>query len=507
MRGASPEQRDRLTHVDTALLSVAALHLAFWLVWATHYGDEGWYLYAARMLWAGRLPYRDFVFTQTPLCLFLYAPLQAAFPGVTSGRLTTAGVAFAAIFLPLALASRGAGRKARLVALALLASSSYFVYYMVIVKAYALAAGLLLGAALLLTRAKSTRAWIVAGVLVGLAALARISAAAALAGLLLYGALARQWRRSLAGALVGGAVFSLPMAFVYYSHASAVLFGLFAYHQLGILAHSLTDCLLRAAQRYVTFVLMAAVVLWCGVRSQQRRRWLAWLRHCPAMWMGASVLSAHLISPTKQPEYQVMLLPLFAVVIGQGWTLALRELRGTPRGLARRALVGVLGLAILAGFPLFHQNRFWPARGEPPWRGVAAGRALARLTAPQDPVLTLCPEVALSAQRPLRPGLEPGQFSVHSQGHHIQPASGLLSPAQLALMFDEPRGVLVLHSTARPDLAELPGLTETDARWLLQRCKAAVQTRWRRVQTIAIPGKGARWCIFLPAHAAARAGP
>ena len=43
-----------------------ALCVAYFAIW---YGglnqDEGWYLYSAQMVRAGRLPYRDFFFTQS----------------------------------------------------------------------------------------------------------------------------------------------------------------------------------------------------------------------------------------------------------------------------------------------------------------------------------------------------------------------------------------------------------------------------------------------------------
>ena len=40
--------------------------------------DEGWYLYAANMVADGKMPYRDFFFTQGPIMPFVYS----AFVGV-----------------------------------------------------------------------------------------------------------------------------------------------------------------------------------------------------------------------------------------------------------------------------------------------------------------------------------------------------------------------------------------------------------------------------------------
>ena len=35
--------------------------------------DEGWYLYAAQMVQSGKLPYRDFFYTQGPAMPFVYS--------------------------------------------------------------------------------------------------------------------------------------------------------------------------------------------------------------------------------------------------------------------------------------------------------------------------------------------------------------------------------------------------------------------------------------------------
>ena len=35
--------------------------------------DEGWYLYAARLVSEGKVPYRDFAYPQAPLMPYIYA--------------------------------------------------------------------------------------------------------------------------------------------------------------------------------------------------------------------------------------------------------------------------------------------------------------------------------------------------------------------------------------------------------------------------------------------------
>ncbi len=43
--------------------------------------DEGWHLYCAGLAGRGQVPYRDFLYTQSPLSLYLFAPTA----GLSSG--------------------------------------------------------------------------------------------------------------------------------------------------------------------------------------------------------------------------------------------------------------------------------------------------------------------------------------------------------------------------------------------------------------------------------------
>jgi hypothetical protein len=52
--------------------------------------DESWYLYASKLVYQGRLPYRDFAFTQMPLLPYVYGLAQFMFgQGLLVGRATS----------------------------------------------------------------------------------------------------------------------------------------------------------------------------------------------------------------------------------------------------------------------------------------------------------------------------------------------------------------------------------------------------------------------------------
>ena len=76
--------------------------LAVW--WGGVNQDEGWYLYAARLVGEGKLPYRDFFFTQGPVLPFIYSVMPIH--GLLSGRLVTLGFSLFATLTAMAFARR-----------------------------------------------------------------------------------------------------------------------------------------------------------------------------------------------------------------------------------------------------------------------------------------------------------------------------------------------------------------------------------------------------------------
>ncbi len=100
-------------------------------------GDEGWYLYASKLVYTGRLPYRDFAFTQMPLVPYVYGLPQALFqPGLYLGRATSLLFSAAGFAFSVSAARRVAGERAGAMAALLLATFTYGIYYHAVVKTY-----------------------------------------------------------------------------------------------------------------------------------------------------------------------------------------------------------------------------------------------------------------------------------------------------------------------------------------------------------------------------------
>ena len=126
--------------------------LAVW--WGGVNQDEGWYLYAARLVGEGKLPYRDFFFTQGPVLPFIYSVMPIH--GLLSGRLVTLGFSLLATLTAMAFARRLVAPDRRgavsLTVFALLACNLYHVYFTTIPKTYAIGSLFVMVGFLLLSR-------------------------------------------------------------------------------------------------------------------------------------------------------------------------------------------------------------------------------------------------------------------------------------------------------------------------------------------------------------------
>lgn len=401
--------------------------------------DEGWYLYAARLVAGGAVPYRDFAYTQGPLLPLVYAPFDrfVAAWGLAGGRLITAGFGWLAALLAAGLAARLAGprrREAALLAFALVAVNVYQSYFTTVVKTYSLTAFCLAGGFLALAggleRRQRAKLWL-AGALMALAAGTRSSAAMApLAVLCVLWAGRRRaglpaaWLHFLAGGAVAGAALMLPF---FAMAPENFWFNVVSYHALrdpGTLLQALVykaGFISRAVQAYFAALALAALAAMRLDRGPDKPGLPAEEAHVrltmAALWLAlAGITLLHLLAPFPYDDYQAFAYPLLGSAAA---VFALHRLTTTPGGAARLALLGLLLSAAAAGSSPLNQDWFiqgrdriwWQIKDTPPlFKLRAAARLVQSLSGPDDYLLTQDPYLAVEANRPLPPGLELGQF-------------------------------------------------------------------------------------------------
>ncbi len=306
--------------------------------------DEGWYLYSARLVSEGKLPFVDFASTQGPVMAIVYSlgqPLVNAM-GVAGGRLYTAMLGMFCFVIVAVLAYRHAPKSSAgscaLMAFTLAAVNVYQSYFFTIVKTYALAGSLIAAGFLMLSIRSGT--WVglrlfAAGLFFAMAAATRISAGVIIPIiflLLLTESLQMKKARAHAyyilfavGALTGLAVFLFPFWFL---APDAFRFGMFEYHSarsVGGLAQVLAykaGFISRTVQAYfagiglltVIFImdkctpLSSSIIPKCELmftRTVTRGLWYSIL----------AVTVIHFAAPFPYDDYQAMIYPVFAVAL------------------------------------------------------------------------------------------------------------------------------------------------------------------------------------------------
>ena len=406
--------------------------LAFAAVWLGALNqDEGWYLYAARLVSEGKTPYRDFFYTQAPVMPVVYAAFTSIWNsfGLLGARILTIvfGALGLAFFCAIAARLVAPGRRA-LAALAvflLLGSNLYHLYYIAIPKTYALASLFVAIGFFLLTfaRPSTLRGGVFAfasGLSLAFACGTRISLGVILAVVgfsLLFSFSRMRWTFLWFG--FGGAI-GLAVVYGFFLCDPTARTGLVAaqaYHA----ARGGFDPVFTvgSVSRLVRWYLPVFVLLGLGFahRREAGGEPEASLVARLAFAGFVAVFLVQMLAPFPYEDYQVPVMGLLAV-------FAVVLFFGRPASVPSRGLLLTLGLAWAASFgsPLLEkwttngQDRFWTIKKEQ--CELSQLRDAARIIEEEDPngdmLLTQDLYLAIETGRKVPDGLEMGPFSMLS---------------------------------------------------------------------------------------------
>lgn len=423
--------------------------------------DEGWYLYAGRMVFEGYVPFRDFASTQGPLMAYVYA---LAYPlvrlaGVAGGRLFTALCGLLTLLLSANLAARLATRRigpeaavpAALLVGGLLGLNLYHVYFTSLVKTYGLA-GLLVALGFVglerslnhADRLPGGRAWrlacgwaMMSAGCFALAAGTRLSAGILLPALWLPVAvlalrnhtMRRRWLPVLIGMPIGGTLVLAALFLPFILMApQAVRFGLLDYHagrdpgSVFLWLVYKAGFVLRLVSSYFPLV-VAATVGWIGMRwmvpMPKRERGL--YDHLPLlMLIGVAAVSlVHVAAPFPYDDYQVFVMPFLTLPAIMPLVAFLQH---CPEVRLRRLMPLVLLMLVSlhsASSPMLKtwvtsgQDRiWWPLRSETALQSLRHASTIIREMADKDDwLLTQDTYLAVETDMRVPRGLEMGPFS------------------------------------------------------------------------------------------------
>ena len=154
------DSRKELLFVGVALASLVYLMaLIYYAQVRPVDGDEGYYVSAARLVWEGKVPYRDFAYPQAPLLPYVYSWIWAVHPrSLLAMRFLSVACGAIAVFLwgLWLVSAKKLPAKVALATFAIVLLNPYWISWNVVVKTFAVANLLTTIALLCLYRALQT---------------------------------------------------------------------------------------------------------------------------------------------------------------------------------------------------------------------------------------------------------------------------------------------------------------------------------------------------------------
>lgn len=332
--------------------------------------DEGWYLYAANLVAEGKMPYRDFFYTQGPLMPMVYSAFCRIWNdfGILGGRIFTWLLGTLGILFMVAtarnLAPQEHRREASVIVFLLLGSNLYHLYFLSIPKTYALCSLLTAVGCWLLTLDGRSLKWKIfyaffSGLALAFAAGARISFLAMLPAIGLPLLWRRDWRAFLSlgfGAAVALAITYGPFLVDESSRAGLAA----AQHYHASRGGKSLTMTIGSLSRFVRWYSPLCAVFILGLLFRRLDG------KAVALTSGfAAVFVLQMLAPFPYEDYQVPVMGILAALAA-----ALFAGCGGMDKKLRLVLVSGLSFAVSFGSPLLEkwtvngQDRFWPLMKE-----------------------------------------------------------------------------------------------------------------------------------------------
>jgi len=436
---------DNLT-APALLAAGALLCLAFAAVWFGGLNqDEGWYLYAAQMVRAGHLPYRDFFYTQGPAMPFVYSVLAPVWgrgsplQGILGGRIVTLVLGLVGIGCAVALARRlvppARRSAASLAVFALLACNLYHLYFNTIPKTYALGGLFLMAGLLLIVRgletlgAKGGACLFAGGLSLAFATGTRISLLLILpvVGVTLLLRF-RTFKWSFLWYGFGGAT-GLLLTYGVFTLDADSLRGLLAaqsYHAarggfdpffvIGSVSRLLRGYLALGVAAFAAACLFARAEASCEEEPERSRE----VAHTMFWILGVgflAVFALQLSAPFPYDDYQVPIMGMLTVLVAAWLVRTLPEGRAWCVGAAWFVVLTASAISfaspLLQEWATYSNDRFWSQKKEKTELAKLrdVGRMINELDPDGDTLLTQDLYLAVETGRTVPRGLEMGPFS------------------------------------------------------------------------------------------------
>jgi hypothetical protein len=412
------------TRIYILLMSIYLLIGILYVLFGTVNNDEGWYLYASKLVYAGKIPYVDFSYTQGPLLPYVYGIPQLIFgPSLYVGRLTSLFFGLLTCVFTAKLAEKLAGKTGAVVALALVCLSPFTLYFFTIVKTYALTSCLMILSLYLLfaSNIRNPLKTMLSMLFMCLAAGVRVSVLPVVFLLMIYFVYAE--RNNMRTAILGlstvivtcGLLFA-PFLLI---NKDLSIFNLVGYHLGRAGPQSLGSILLNRGSAvvelvHVYFLTLALVFVGLvlhtyGSRERSKGDTKYWVLFCLIVLAVCAV--NFFVTPTFS-EYAVILAPVASVLASLGIKKIYDYSNGNP---IRNVILVMMALMVLltplSQGPLFVKMSL---KEKPIAQIEEIGYYIKSHTPEDGRLLMFSTYAAIAADRMLLPGFEMSIFSYYS---------------------------------------------------------------------------------------------
>lgn len=424
MKNSSPVPRRVLITAGVFLslfLVLSVIHLLFGRIT----GDEGWYALSVRNVMEGKLPYKDFCFTQMPLMPYIYAPAFYLFGSdLLTARLLSLGFSLIALIFTMAVCYRRAGYHGLFLSGALLALNFNYIFDTVSVRTQPFTVAVTAVLIFLVSGVDRARGgWVkiaVALVLINIGFLARLSLLPALAMTWAYALwiYRRQWPL-----IFGLGIFNLLIlgaVLHFFDIGGNMWFGIYdSYHEYygsppwswqNLVYHFFRGWLEN--QWLIVFglvwgLVMLALRLVSQLKGRNLEEWPIFEIYLAASYFG--IMLIHVINVQSHPTHQTSII-IYAVVLG---ACAIGRALSNLKDLEwRRAILASFVILALLNAPSQEWVVHFNGNGSL-GRVSDVTKVIKENSRPDDKLLAFNAELAVNSGRSLLGGYDMSEFSYY----------------------------------------------------------------------------------------------
>jgi len=414
--------------IVASLLVVYLLLASFYILLGSINEDEGWYLYASKLVYEGRVLYSDFSYTQGPLLPYVYGIPQLVFgTSLYLGRITSLLLALMTLLLSTAISNRLAGKLAGAICGAAMSLNLFSIYFLTITKTYSLTALLLSASVFCLV--STTGKWLrysLSAMFLCLAGATRLSAISAIPILFLYLLVFEPEDRRYLLLAAAASIVTTAAAFLPFCLRDLGLlwYNLIGFHMapygtsdvLHVMRYKIQTLLSIARFFYFMVVsLVSGVVLFLVHGRRRMRKALANHGiHIYLVGILAVMFLSHFLPGGSYAEYQVMNVPLMAILAGCVYSKCY-EKSGTPKG--KNLVLGVICASLLTDSIIGHETGHIDLSGSrlPIDEISVIADYVSEYVGEDEPIFTYHTYLAIQSGRSVLPGLEMAIFSYYPE--------------------------------------------------------------------------------------------